>query len=102
MTYEDGDEEVEEEQPAEGASGPTIHAPKPRGMLHLRPVFVSHQSSPAASSGPELHEGERITPPMTAVAPAMTMVRTSGGRAMSCSAGIEFVELAEERDEVDF
>lgn len=67
-------DEVEEDDGSSG-NGPKIHAPKPRGMLHLRPVFVSHQSSPARSPAPSSirEEDENITPPVTAVAPAKTL-----------------------------
>ncbi|KAG8887081.1 hypothetical protein FRB98_000608 [Tulasnella sp. 332] len=68
---EEGDGEEEEEGTGSSAAGGLrIHAPQPRGMLQIRPVFVSHQTSPASSSIPELRERdtEGLTPPpMTAV-----------------------------------
>ncbi|KAG9035439.1 hypothetical protein FRB95_011304 [Tulasnella sp. JGI-2019a] len=68
----------EEEEGAEedgtsssAAEGHRIHAPQPRGLLHIRPIFVSQQTSPATSSIPELRErdveGRTPPPPMTAV-----------------------------------
>ncbi|KAG8942547.1 hypothetical protein FRC04_003618 [Tulasnella sp. 424] len=71
--YEEDEEAAVESSSA--AEGPKIHAPKPLGMLHLRPVFVSHQSSPAPSSAPEIREdgndsAARLSPPVTATGPA--------------------------------
>ncbi|KAG8900984.1 hypothetical protein FRB99_005644 [Tulasnella sp. 403] len=84
-----------EEEGAEDSGesgGMKIHAPKPVGMLHLRPVFVSHQSSPAQSATASLREPEDvsapITPPVTAVAPAKTLTSTDFMRGF----GIEDVE----------
>ncbi|KAG8894483.1 hypothetical protein FRC01_012932, partial [Tulasnella sp. 417] len=71
--YEEDEEAAVESSSA--AEGPKIHAPKPLGMLHLRPVFVSHQSSPAPSSAPEIRDdgndsAARVSPANAAAAAA--------------------------------
>ncbi|KAG9011719.1 hypothetical protein FRB90_007119, partial [Tulasnella sp. 427] len=71
--YEEEEEEPAAVESSSAAEGPKIHAPKPLGMLHLRPVFVSHQSSPAPSSAPEIPDdgnesAARVSPQPPALA----------------------------------